>query len=151
MEVVPSPDDFPSPDALFDAKSNGDSIKEVPDESSWDDDDSAVGKQSLAGTAMDVWRANIAQYMSKLEIEMISAHGIPKSSTRGFPSRSDDSFFAVLRYGKTVQKTLVAHARTTDPVCSYARSFLLIVHSCIPATRLLETHHNTLTASYTIA
>ncbi len=114
MEVV---NDFPPPEALFDARSsNGDSIKEVPDEVSCEDADSAASRQSLVATAMDVWRANIAQYMSKLEIEMISAHGLPKFRTRGFPPRSDDSFFAVLRYGKTIQKTLVAHSRTTDPV-----------------------------------
>ncbi len=113
MEVVNGP---PYSEQDYDTKANGDSINEVPEDFSWDDEDSPSFKQSLVAAAMDVWRANIAQYMSKLEIEMISAHGIAKSRARGFPPRSDDSFFVVLRYGKTMQKTLIAHSRTADPV-----------------------------------
>ncbi len=145
MEAV---NDFPSLESVYDVKT--DSIKEIPDYSSFDDEDSVPCKQSLVATAMDVWRANIAQYMSKLEIEMISAKGIPKSRTGGFPSRSDDSFFAVLRYGKTMQKTLVAHSRTADPVGSHHHT-----HSCLPAkhfqhsfsTRNLMCHTTDSTAS----
>jgi hypothetical protein len=54
---------------------------------------------------MDVWRAKIAQYMSKLEVEMISAHELTRHRQEQgsyIPPRSDDSF-AVLRYGKTMQ------------------------------------------------
>jgi hypothetical protein len=109
--------DIPSLETVCDAKAN--SIKEIPDYSSFEDEDDTPLKNLLVATAMDVWRANIAQYMSKLEIEMISAHGMPKGKARGFPPRSDDSFFAVLRYGKTMQKTLVAHSRTSDPVGAY--------------------------------
>ncbi len=124
--------DHPYSEQDYDTKANGDSINEMPDESSWDDEDSPSFKQSLVAAAMDVWRANIAQYMSKLEIEMISAHGIAKSRTRGFPPRSDDSFFVVLRYGKTMQKTLIAHSRTADPVgtlCAMTRGHTLRNHS----------------------
>ena len=40
-----------------------------------DDEDS---DREILSVAMDVWRTNITQYMSKLEVEIISAHNIPK-------------------------------------------------------------------------
>jgi hypothetical protein len=88
------------------------------------DDEYDESDQAILAAAIQVWRANIAQYMSKLEVEMISAHISQEKSgekkSRGswcsIPRSDREAFFVALRYGKTLQKTLVASHRTTDPV-----------------------------------
>ena len=85
------------------------------------DDEYDDSDQAIISAAFDVWRANITQYMTKLEVEMISAQLSTDRQEGGgsscsIPHSDREAFFVALRYGKTMQKTLVASCRNSDPV-----------------------------------
>ena len=93
----------------------------TPGDHAPDDSDDEDSDRTILSVAIEVWRANIKQYMSKLEVEMISAHNIPaepRSIWNGlwFARYDREAYYVSLRYGKTMQKTLVASSHAADPV-----------------------------------